>query len=56
MNPFGEPRDWEPLERFYDDIVSKAFPNDPLAKYHAGITFHKDGRVTISYKGEVKEI
>ena len=51
-NPFGGVEDWKPLEDFCESVVEKAFPNDPLAKWHSGITFHSDGRVVVSYNGK----
>ena len=56
MNPFGEVEDWKPVEDAFDSLVKKAFPDDPLAKWHSGITLHADGRITVEYKAEVREV
>ena len=40
----------------FDRLVEQAFPGDPLAKYHASVTVHINGDISVTYKGEKKTI
>ena len=36
----------------FDRWVAECFPNEPLAKYHAGVRLCADGSVVVSYNGK----
>lgn len=55
-NPFGDPKDWKPVEDAFDRMVAECFPGEPLAKWGSSIAFNADGSVDVSYKGVTKRI